>query len=54
MIAGKTKVKGTDYYIILDPGTDAELITNTPVGATHYHAPYGGVGEFGRWTVITN
>jgi len=54
VIAGTTKVKGTDCYIILDPGTDAELVTNTPVGATHYRAPYGGVGEFDEWIIVTS
>ena len=54
VIAGKTKVKGTDCYIILDPGHNAELVTTTAVGATHYNAPYGGSGEFGQWIIVTS
>jgi hypothetical protein len=53
VVAGKTKIKGTDYYIILDPGTDAQLVTTTPVGATQYNAPYGGSGRFGQWIIVT-
>jgi hypothetical protein len=53
VIAGKTKVKGTDCYIILDPGHSAELVTTTPVGATQYNAPYGGSGTFGQWIIVT-
>jgi hypothetical protein len=54
VIAGKTKINGAEHYIILDPGHDPELVTTTPVGATRYKAPYGGVGEFFSWIVVTN
>ena len=54
VIGGKTKIKGNEHYIILDPGHEPELVTTTVVGATQYKAPYGGVGTFSRWIVVTN
>jgi hypothetical protein len=54
VIAGKTKINGVEHYVVLDPGHDPELVTTTVVGATRYIAPYGGVGKFFSWIVVTN